>query len=170
MRSCAVLIFLLWSNTPSPAWGDLGHRVVCEIAFAKVLPRTRPEIRRLLKRDAQFHFFPDGYIFPEYPRKCSSEHFINLARNVTGPSAAACLLPAKCVLSEVDEHMSALASDAGDEKKLLCHCVRSLHEPVQVSFADERGGNAIEVGGVSVHSICAAGDTCLCVRHALRRA
>ena len=34
---------------PAAAWGDEGHKVICEIAFRLVQPSTRAEIQRLIK-------------------------------------------------------------------------------------------------------------------------
>ena len=36
------------------AWGDEGHKVVCEIAMRLAVPSTRAEIRRLIKTDTEF--------------------------------------------------------------------------------------------------------------------
>ena len=36
------------------AWGDEGHKVICEIAFRLVQPSTRAEIQRLIKTDTEF--------------------------------------------------------------------------------------------------------------------
>ena len=36
------------------AWGDEGHKVICEIAFRLVQPNTRAEIQRLIKTDTPF--------------------------------------------------------------------------------------------------------------------
>ena len=41
------------------AWGDEGHKIVCEIAMRLAVPSTRAEIRRLIKTDSEFDFFSD---------------------------------------------------------------------------------------------------------------
>ena len=46
------------------AWGDEGHKVICEIAFRLVQPSTRTEIQRLIKTDTEFHRFSDSCIWP----------------------------------------------------------------------------------------------------------
>jgi hypothetical protein len=46
------------------AWGDLGHKVICEIAFRLVQPDTRAAVHRLIETDAQFKTFADSCVFP----------------------------------------------------------------------------------------------------------
>jgi hypothetical protein len=36
------------------AWGDTGHKIVCEIAMRLAAPNTRAEVQRLIKTDAEF--------------------------------------------------------------------------------------------------------------------
>jgi hypothetical protein len=36
------------------AWGDQGHKVICEIAFRQVQPNTRAEIQKLISTDDRF--------------------------------------------------------------------------------------------------------------------
>jgi S1/P1 Nuclease len=66
------------------AWGDTGHKVVCEIAFRLAQPDTRAAIRKLIRSDTEFDTFSDSCIFPDHPRKRPSEHFINLPRDSHG--------------------------------------------------------------------------------------
>jgi hypothetical protein len=67
---------MLTSHTAAYAWGDLGHKIVCEVAFRVAAPDTRSEIRKLIQHDAQFDFFRDACTFPDHPRKRANEHFI----------------------------------------------------------------------------------------------
>ena len=62
------------------AWGDEGHKVICEIAFRLAQPNTRAEIQRLIRTDTEFKRFSDSCIWPDHPRKRAPEHFVNLAR------------------------------------------------------------------------------------------
>ncbi len=50
------------------AWGDTGHKVICEIAFRLAQPDTRAAIRRLMQPDARFATFSDSCVFPDHPR------------------------------------------------------------------------------------------------------
>ena len=66
------------------AWGDEGHKIVCEVAMRLAVPSARAEIRRLIKTDSEFNFFSDSCTWPDHPRKRAAEHFINLARDSSG--------------------------------------------------------------------------------------
>jgi hypothetical protein len=56
-----VVLGLALFPDPAAAWGDEGHKVICEIAFRLVQPSTRTEIQRLIKTDTKFHRFSDSY-------------------------------------------------------------------------------------------------------------
>jgi hypothetical protein len=151
------------------AWGDEGHKVICEIALRLAQPSTRAEIQRLIETDTEFHSFSDSCIWPDYPRKRAAEHFVNLARNARGLSAnVACPRAQECVLSAIQVELAYLhSSNVEDEAKLaalkfLGHWVGDVHQPLHVSFEDDRGGNGVlvtgECGTSNLHSVC---DTCL---------
>src|SRR5262245_65184320 len=56
------LLFLFSSMmyaTPSWAWGDLGHKIICQIAFQELNDRARNEVARLIALDATFVSFTD---------------------------------------------------------------------------------------------------------------
>ena len=46
--------------TTAKAWGDEGHKTVCQIAFDKVKPSTRAAMVRLINADGQFQSFADA--------------------------------------------------------------------------------------------------------------
>src|SRR5262245_47340476 len=79
--------------SPSWAWGDLGHKIICQIAFEELNDKARNEVTRLIALDATFNSFPDACTWPDHPRKRAEEHFINLGRSSTrslSPSALRC--------------------------------------------------------------------------------
>lgn len=149
--------------------GVTSATVVCEIAFRLALPDVRAEVRRLMKDDTQYDFFRDACIFPDHPRKRPSEHFVNLARTSTGLTSSACPVAGNCVLSAIDADSALLASYTDDAKKLeslkfLGHWVGDLHQPLHVSFEDDRGGNSITVNGACAGNLHSAWDTCLVLK------
>jgi hypothetical protein len=166
-----ILIFTVCMAGPAAAWGDLGHRIVCEIAFRLAQPEVRAEIRRLIQQDRQFDFFRDSCTFPDHPRTRDTEHYVNLSRDAKGISSGTCPLAPKCVISAIKNDMDVLSSTASDEKKLaalkyLGHWVGDLHQPLHVSFEDDRGGNQIDVSGVCSANLHATWDTCLVIKSA----
>ena len=101
------------------AWGDEGHKVICEIAFRLVQPSTRTEIQRLIKTDTEFHRFSDSCIWPDHPRKRTAEHFVNLARDSRGLTDEACPRAQECVLSAIQVELAYLNSNGGDDEAKL---------------------------------------------------
>jgi len=152
------------------AWGDTGHKVVCDLAFRLAAPDTRAEIRRLIRLDSEFDFFADSCTWPDHPRKRASEHFINLKRDATGiPPDDECPTSDACVLSAIEKDSKTLGSSTDDDEKLdalkfLGHWVGDIHQPLHVSFEDDRGGNNIHVTGECSPNLHSAWDNCLVFR------
>jgi nuclease S1 len=171
MRSLSLALLTLLALCGNAwAWGDHGHKVVCEIAFRLAEPETRARIRRLIRNDPAFDFFSDSCTWADHPRKRPSEHFINLARNSGGLGSDPCPLADKCLLTAIENDMAVLksaASRAVDKLtalKFLGHWVGDLHQPLHVSFQDDRGGNEIDVTGECRGELHSAWDTCLVLK------
>ena len=49
------------------AWGDDGHRIVCEIAFLEMAPATRAEVEALMATDQQFASFAEVLLLGRPP-------------------------------------------------------------------------------------------------------
>jgi hypothetical protein len=135
------------------AWGDTGHKIVCEIAFQLAANDTRAAIRKLIKTDQEFDTFSDSCTFPDHPRKRASEHFVNLPRDSKGLNANECPAGAKCVVTVIlnDTEILTSRSERRRDKlialKFLGHWVGDIHRPLHVSFEDDRGGNNITMSG-----------------------
>jgi hypothetical protein len=168
IRYLVLLLFVLATTTRNAwAWGDTGHRVVCEIAFRLSTPKVRVEIFRLIQTDSEYRNFRDSCIWPDHPRKRASEHFINLPRTATGIAPnVQCPLAKACTLTAIEQDMAVLSSSSSEPKKLpalkfLSHWVGDIHQPLHVSFEDDRGGNKINVNGECRTNMHATWDACL---------
>jgi len=163
----AVFILFATSGT-AVAWGDTGHRIICEIAYRLSSPETKAEISRLIQIDAEFDFFNDSCIWPDHPRTRASDHFINLPRSSDGiPIDGKCPLASTCTLTAIQKEMAVLSSSASSDAdklaslKFLGHWVGDIHQPLHVSFEDDRGGNDIAVSGECGTNLHSTWDTCL---------
>ena len=72
----------------------------------------------------------------------------------------------RCVVSAILNDMRdlALSEDVTDQIRLLKslgHWVGDIHQPLHVSFEDDRGGNSIAVTGVCWESLHVVWDTCI---------
>ena len=158
------------------AWGSTGHQIVCEIAFRLAATDTRAAIRKLISKDDEYNTFSESCIFPDRPPKRRPEHFINLERSAKGIPDEHCLLGEncaptcpiadKCLLTAIQADFALLSdkrnrADRLDALKYLGHWLGDIHQPLHVSFKDDRGGNDMTVSGECSGSFHSAWDTCL---------
>jgi hypothetical protein len=157
MRPLIVLAWLLGASamsSPAFAWGDIGHRVVCQIAYEELKPEIKARVDALVAIDPKFRTFPDGCTWPDvFPRQRPPEHYVDLPRTAKGIEVAhPCPLADRCVISAIlnDTRDLALSLDVNDQLRLLKslgHWVGDVHQPLHVSFDDDRGGNLVAIEG-----------------------
>ncbi len=148
--------------------------MICEIAFQELTPPARAEVQRLLgtEPDPQFRHFSTSCTGADHPRKRAPEHYLNLPRIQTSVTAAdqTCPLADACLLTAIVADIAVLqevtASDADKLRalKFLVHWMGDLHQPLHISFQDDRGGNEVAVIGPCNHNLHAVWDTCLLTR------
>jgi hypothetical protein len=161
------LILLLGFSSQAAAWGELGHKIVCEIAYRQAGPEARAEIRRLIGEDPEYNFFSDSCIWPDHPKTRKKEHYVNLPRNATSVTTSSCPFGGKCLFGAIASDRKILANKAnGDERRLralkyLGHWIGDLHQPLHVSLVGDSGGNAIGVTGECTFELHATWDYCL---------
>jgi len=90
LASLAVSLAVIGSASSVWAWGDLGHKIICQIAFQELNERARKEVIRLIGLDATFYSFTDSCTWPDHPRKRAEEHFINVTRSVQAITVSQC--------------------------------------------------------------------------------
>jgi hypothetical protein len=129
------------------AWGDQGHKVICEIAMRLAQPNTRAEVQKLISNDERFDSFSDSCTWPDHPRQRASEHFLNLPRDSDGLHSESCPGASACVVTAIKKDLEILSSNSASQAKkleslkFLGHWVGDIHQPLHVSFDDDRGGN-----------------------------
>jgi len=159
-------ILLLISIVPSIAlaWGAEGHRTVCQIAYDEINDKTRHEVDRLIDLDPQYETFADACLFADGPPRIRAiEHYINVPRNFRAIATNECPLADSCLFSAIRTDTNILGNtNSADAYKLLSlkllgHWVGDMHQPLHVSFQDDRGGNFIhkkdDLDGGNIHSI-----------------
>src|SRR5215469_5038641 len=148
-----LVLWLLGPSAPAWAWGDLGHKIICQIAFQELNEKARNEVIRLISLDATFDSFPDACTWPDHPRKRAEEHFINVGRSVHTITVGECPVAPKCLFTAIGTDLDVLRTSNDDAAKLaslkfLGHWIGDIHQPLHVSFADDRGGNFIRESGL----------------------
>jgi hypothetical protein len=53
----AALVFLSLTGG-AQAWGDVGHKIICEVAFKLAQPRTQDQIQKLIALDSEYKTIP----------------------------------------------------------------------------------------------------------------
>lgn len=159
-------ILLLISIVPSVAlgWGATGHRTVCQIAYEEMGGTTQAEVDRLIDLDPEFDTFADACLFADGPPRIRAiDHYINVPRSYLAITRNDCPMADACLFSAIDIDTSILnnANSADIYKllslKLLGHWVGDMHQPLHVSYQDDRGGNFIakkdDQGHGNIHSV-----------------
>src|SRR5262249_46746157 len=89
------------------------------------------------------------------------------ARTSTGIARGNCPTAGPCLLTAIERDMAMLSSNSASAAdklkslKLLGRWVADIHQPLHVSFDDDRGGNNINVYGECTTNLHSAWDTCL---------
>jgi len=128
----ALFLAMMVAASPAWAWGDLGHKIICEIALQELNDKARNEVTRLIALDATFDSFPDACTWPDHPRKRAEEHFINVARSVHTITTATCPTAPKCLFTAIPADLEVLRTSNDDQAKLaslkfLGHWVGDIH-------------------------------------------
>jgi len=146
MRVFVFLAVLLCGGFQSPsafAWGDVGHRVICQIAYEELKPEIKARVDALVAIDPKFRTFADACTAPDHPHIRSPEHYVDLPRSAKGIEVAhPCPVADRCVISAIlnDTRDLAFSLDVSDQLRLLKslgHWVGDVHQPLHVSLSSE---------------------------------
>jgi hypothetical protein len=158
-RRLFAILALIWSSlfVPKPvmAWGKAGHLAVCDYAYRTTSDDVRKKINDLLKADGEYRSLNYGCVEEDsFPRLHPDDHFINYPRDRQAVTDALCPQTASCILQAIDREMAVLSDKTKPAKaraKALLgigHWIGDIHQPLHISFADDRGGNYLKVSGL----------------------
>ncbi len=168
-----LLAFVLCAGvTPAWSWGRLAHEAICEIAYRELPAATRARLRQIMAGDPEVRTFRKGCAWPDWAGAAQdarrSEHYVNVPRSWTTIPADTCPLAPHCLLSAIRDDERVLASSASARERrraleFLGHWVGDIHQPLHVSFEDDRGGNEIEVANhlPCRHNLHGVWDACI---------
>ena len=163
-------LFLLLVFLPSiaVAWGSTGHKTVCQIALAELTPVARAEVDRLIALDPEFEDFPEACLAADEPeRQRPPDHYINVPRDTRTITTDNCPMDSTCLLTAIKSDLAILTDTSNTDADrllaltLLGHWLGDIHQPMHVSFQDDRGGNEIEVLGACIGSMHSVWDRCI---------
>ena len=154
MISLISLVALMTSGT-AWAWGAEGHEAVCEIAYQELnrAARARVDAIMAVEEDDRFKTFRQGCGWPDHRRAETNQrredHYINVPRDWKTISNPQCFVVQSCLFSAIDKDRAVLRdenvslADKLMALKFLGHWIGDLHQPLHVSYSDDRGGNDI---------------------------
>ena len=163
----AVGLALAGSAGSAGAWGEIGHKIVCEIAFRELNLKARQEVSRLIALDTQYDTFSDSCIWPDNPRQRKPEHFINVKRSTAVFEGEHCPVASTCLFTAIRTELAVLGKKPGNDAaklrslKFLGHWIGDLHQPLHISFQDDLGGNSILGTGECFDDLHAVWDSCI---------
>lgn len=174
-----VFVLCLALNTPAKAWGDSGHRTVCEIAFLNLTPTARAEVQRLLaiphpifRHNARNRQFGWACTYPDHPitpaQREAPNHFVNYQRTLLAVvETTGCGSATSCVISAIERDRNRLASRSErDSVRLqaliyLGHWVGDIHQPLHASYRNDLGGNELRSRHLCAGKFHSTWDTCI---------
>ena len=152
------LVILLFSfPVKAMCWGQLGHRIVAEIADSYLTAKTKAEIKKILGNEsiAMASNWGDFIKSDSTYKYLDTWHYINFEKNLTYNQLKEVL---KKDTGKVDDAYSAIVFLTKELKKkslslekkrmylkLLIHFVGDIHQPLHVSPVGSTGGNDIKV-------------------------
>jgi len=99
------LIVLAWllgtavMSSPAFAWGNVGRRVICQIAYEELKPEIKARVDALVAIDPKFRTctWPDVFL-----RQRSPEHYVDLPRAAKGIEVERpCPFADHCIISAI---------------------------------------------------------------------
>ncbi len=142
---------LIFSAETSTAWGPDGHRIVCEIAQIRLLPRTRAIIHQNFNIKYLTLVANWADVIKRGPRKPDVLHHTNIEAGKWTYDQTRDCPEKKCVTEKIREFEKVLANKRlfyfarKDALKFLVHLVGDIHQPMHLGNLADRGGNKIDV-------------------------
>lgn len=156
MKVIITLVFTYFFSCNVFALAAAGHEAVCQIAFEELTPKAKKAVLHIMSSegDKRFQTFRDACVWPDYmgsQRARSKDHYINVPRNWFYIKYEKCVIGDICLFTAIRQDVIVLKNKESSDKerlealKYLGHWVGDIHQPLHVSFEDDRGGNDIHL-------------------------
>jgi hypothetical protein len=173
MRFCVLLVVTGVAATAAPrnadAWGKSGHRIVGELAEARLDPKAKAAVAELLAGEpeptlAGVSVWADQVReeAPEY-RWTVPLHWVNFESGACSYEAPVNCRDDLCVVAAIERYSRQLGDTwlplaaRRDALKFVVHFVGDVHQPLHAGFAADRGGNDFQISimreGWNLHSV-----------------
>ncbi|HKG08461.1 MAG TPA: S1/P1 nuclease [Pedobacter sp.] len=167
MKRSLLILLLLFVSITIISWGSKGHRGLATIAEKHLTSNTKAAVSALLNgesmtdastwadeiRDDQEYRKTASWHFLNAPLGLSKAQFTEFVTNQDKDNIYTALLKAQANLKK----KSLDGKQKAEALKFLIHLVGDAHQPMHVSRAEDKGGNAIQLRfngkGTNLHSL-----------------
>lgn len=170
-RRLAVAVVVLVSCVPvALAWGPRGHRIVADLAEAKLTPQARAAVQKLLALRGAHHLddvanWADDLrdTDPALFRRTRRLHFVNFhSRDCIYDPPRDCR-NGECAVAAIDKYSAILANHSNSPAEraealaFVVHFVGDIHQPLHADYRHDAGGNDFQVRwrgrGTNLHHV-----------------
>ncbi len=167
-----VLVAALLAPAPAGAWGRDAHRIVADLAQARLNPVARAEVARLLTLEPAATLADVSSWADDQRRDGLAEvagspadrrtHFVDFMGGCEYVQARDCP-DGRCVIAAINRQFLVLSDAHRPDAerlvalKMLVHLVADAHQPLHASPVDDKGGNDYQVSvdgqGSNLHAV-----------------
>ena len=185
-RFAAFALAVLVVAAPAWAWGPPGHRIVADLAAARLTPRARVEVDMLLASEHARSLadianwadeIRDTPPYGELGRETTPLHYVNMHGSCDYQPALDCP-DGQCVVGAISHYAAILGNrslpqaERAQALNFVVHFVGDVHQPLHAGYLQDRGANDYQVQfagqGSNLHRVWDSG--LLATRHLDARA
>jgi hypothetical protein len=146
--------------TTVQAWGDIGHRIVAELAWRQLDPSAKAEVERLLKADGS-DSLADVASWPDHLRNDPDQkelgkataklHYMDFLDGKCVYVPPVDCKDGQCVVGGLEKYVAILGdrhksnAERAEALKFVVHFVGDVHQPLHAGNRDDKGGNDYQV-------------------------
>jgi hypothetical protein len=148
----SAIFTLCFSACSAQSFEPRGHAIICQIAYDQLTPKTQAKVDALVSLSPN-QTFSTGCSWPDKVRDQAAFkhtkpwHYINVERRATSVKANDCSRDG-CVVSAIavmEQRLKKAPATDWQALFFLGHFIGDIHQPMHVSYGDDRGGNKVKV-------------------------
>ncbi|MCK5882872.1 MAG: S1/P1 nuclease [Bacteriovoracaceae bacterium] len=151
MKLILLSIFSLLISSAAFGWGQIGHRVIGEVAMKHLNKNARKQVRRILEgRDlAIASTYADFVKSDKAYRKYNSWHYLNAPKGQSymdsTKSKKGDVVQGIIYFEDILRNKKTSAANQKLALRYLSHLVGDVHQPLHAGYPSDRGGNHVDL-------------------------
>lgn len=153
LRSFVAKVVLFVTLAACAGWGREGHIIIGEVAWRMLPVDAQDRCRALLDGQSLAEVGPWADTVRDEPKYkwTAPLHYMNLPRDADVVCPQRDCVGGRCVLGAILrfghelQDVSRPATERAEALRFLVHFVEDVHQPLHVSYAEDRGGNDVFV-------------------------